>query len=107
MLFKKPTVVITGATGLLSSLVARTMADNGSNLVLLARDLEKLSNLVQNLGLPDNRVLALPVDFLDPIETKSVAKAVIAKFNQIDILIHLIGGWSGGKIIYEISQLMI
>ncbi len=41
------------------------------------------------------------MNLLDPSETKSTAEAIVAKFGKIDILLHLVGGWTGGKTLLE------
>ncbi len=93
--------VITGATGGLGSVVTGELAARGANLALLDRDPGKLAALTKSLGLPESRFLARTVDLLAPAETKSAAEAVAAKFGRIDILLHLIGGWTGGKTLVE------
>ncbi|MFA5872583.1 MAG: SDR family oxidoreductase [Anaerolineales bacterium] len=101
MTLENRVAVITGATGGLGSVVTRELAARGANLVLLDRDPDKLAALTGSLSLPESRVLARTVDLLDPSGTKSAAEAVAAKFGRIDILLHLVGGWTGGKTILE------
>lgn len=101
MTLENRVAVITGASGGLGSVVTRELAARGANLVLLDRDPDKLAALTGSLSLPESRVLARTVDLLDPSGTKSAAEAVAAKFGRIDILLHLVGGWTGGKTILE------
>lgn len=101
MTLENHVAVITGATGGLGSLVTRELAAQGANLALLDRDPAKLINLTNSLGLAESSILARTLDLLDPSETKSAAEAVAAKFGRIDILLHLVGGWTGGKTILE------
>jgi NAD(P)-dependent dehydrogenase (short-subunit alcohol dehydrogenase family) len=101
MTLENRVAVITGATGGLGSVVTRELAAHGANLALLDRDPDKLAILTGSLSLSESRILARPVDLLDPSETKSAAEAVAAKFGRIDILLHLVGGWIGGKTILE------
>jgi NADP-dependent 3-hydroxy acid dehydrogenase YdfG len=49
---EKKVVVVTGATGVLGNLVAKTFADGGHNLALLAKDQNKLDSLTRDLNLP-------------------------------------------------------
>jgi len=93
--------VITGATGGLGSIVARELAAHGVNLALLDIDPVRLETLTKNLALSDSRLLFRTVNLLDPAETESAAEAVVAKFGQIDILLHVVGGWTGGKTLLE------
>ncbi len=41
------------------------------------------------------------MDLLNGSAVRDSAEAVSAKFGRVDALIHLIGGWTGGKIIAE------
>ena len=93
--------VISGATGGLGSVVARSLEERGASLALLDRDPEKMASLTASLSLPESRIFARTVDLLDLSETKSTAEAVAAKFGRIDIVLHLVGGWTGGKTILE------
>ena len=95
------TVVITGATGVLGNLVAKTFAGRGENIVLLDRDQEKLDSLVRELNLPSKRHHAQVIDLLNGQAIHDSAEAVHSKFGSIHALIHLVGGWTGGKTIPE------
>ena len=95
------TIVITGATGALGRLVARTFAERGDSLALLDYDQQKLDSLAQELNLPDDRLLHLVVDLRNGQAVQSAADTVSAKFGRVHALIHLVGGWVGGKTIPE------
>jgi NAD(P)-dependent dehydrogenase (short-subunit alcohol dehydrogenase family) len=97
------TIVITGATGVLGGLTAHTFAQRGDSLVLLGQDQEKLDSLARDLNLPETRLLTLTADLRDGDSVRSAAEAVSAKFGRADALIHLVGGWTGGKTIPESS----
>lgn len=91
------TVVITGAAGGLGSLVAKTFAGRGYNLALLGKDQGKLDSLTRGLNLPEAHLFARGADLRDGEAVRSAAEAVAAKFEGIHALIHLVGGWTGGK----------
>ncbi len=95
------TVVITGATGVLGNLVAKTFAELGHNLALLDRNQNKLDSLTRDLNLPKERLYTQPIDLLNGPAVYDSAKAVHSKFGSIHALIHLVGGWTGGKTIPE------
>lgn len=95
------TIVITGATGALGNLTAKTFAGMGHNLALLDKDQEKLDSLVRDLNLPTERLFAQTVDLLNGQALQDSAQAVLTKFGTIHALFHLIGGWSGGKTFAE------
>ena len=98
---KSKTIVITGATGVLGNLVAKTFAELGHNIAILGRDQIKLDSLVHDLNLPSERLYAQTIDLLNGPAVHDSAKAVLSKFGSIHALIHLVGGWTGGRTIPE------
>jgi NAD(P)-dependent dehydrogenase (short-subunit alcohol dehydrogenase family) len=94
-------IVVTGATGALGSQVARTFAEHGHSLALLDNDQDQLDSLTRDLHLPDQRCLALTVDLRNEAAVRSATQAVSTKFGSVHALIHLIGGWTGGKTLSE------
>ncbi len=96
-------VVITGATGVLGREAARAFAKRGDSLALLSRDQKELDSLARGLNLPSDRILTRAVDLLDAQAVRDSAEAVAAKFGRVHSLIHLVGGWTGGKTIVESS----
>ena len=93
--------VITGATGATGKAAARAFAERGASLVLIGTNQSKLDVLARDLNLPAARFLTLTVDLRDGPAVHSAAEAVAAKFSRVDGLIHLVGGWVGGKSIAE------
>lgn len=98
------TVVITGATGALGNKTAHAFAEQGHSLALLDNDQNKLDSLVRDLNLPEERLLASIVDLRDGQAVHSTAEAVSAKFGGVHALIHLVGGWLGGKTLPETTM---
>ena len=97
----KKTIIVTGATGVLGQLVAKTFAAGGHNLVLLDRDSIKLDSLIRDLNLPSERLHAQSIDLLNGQAVQDSAEAVHSKFGSVHALIDLVGGWTGGKTIPE------
>lgn len=101
MSLKNRTAVITGATGASGSLIAHELASRQANLVLLDRHPDRLEGLMASLALPSESVLTQTVDLLDPAAVGSAAQTVVERFGRVDILLHLVGGWTGGKTLLE------
>jgi NAD(P)-dependent dehydrogenase (short-subunit alcohol dehydrogenase family) len=95
------TAVITGATGGLGTTLAYTLAEHGARLALLDIDPARLEGLRQTLSLEETRIFTRSVNLLDPAETKAAADAAAAQFGRLDILLHVVGGWTGGKTLVE------
>jgi NAD(P)-dependent dehydrogenase (short-subunit alcohol dehydrogenase family) len=96
-------VVISGATGGAGRVVTKLMADQGAKLVLLGRSAERLPDLVNELGLEDERCLTIVVDLGNQDAVGSAADAVIQKFGKVDVLLQLVGGWTGGQTVAEVD----
>jgi NAD(P)-dependent dehydrogenase (short-subunit alcohol dehydrogenase family) len=85
----------------LGHLTAKTFAERGHSLVLLGTDQARLDSLVRDLNLPEERVFTSVVDLRDGGAVHSAAEAVSAKFGGVNALIHLVGGWTGGRTLPE------
>jgi NAD(P)-dependent dehydrogenase (short-subunit alcohol dehydrogenase family) len=97
-------IIITGATGALGSLAAKTFAGLGHNLALLDIDKNKLDSLSRELNLPTERLFTQTVNLLDAKAVQDSAEAVRAKFGGAQALFHLVGGWVGGKTFPETTH---
>jgi NAD(P)-dependent dehydrogenase (short-subunit alcohol dehydrogenase family) len=98
---KSRTILITGATGALGTKAAHTFAAQGHSLVLLDNDQNRLDGLTRDLNLSAERLLAAVVDLRSGDAVRSTAEAVSVKFGVVHGLIHLVGGWVGGKTLSE------
>jgi NAD(P)-dependent dehydrogenase (short-subunit alcohol dehydrogenase family) len=94
--------VITGATGALGSTVTRALAKGGYGLALIDIEATRLEAFRVELDLPAENLLTLQVDLLQVEETRRAAETVANHFGHIDILLHLVGGWTGGKSLQEV-----
>lgn len=94
-------VVITGATGALGQTVAQAFADRGARLALLDRDPARLDSLTRRLAQPPEHLLPLTADLRDGRAVQAAADRVAAAFGRVDVLLHLVGGWTGGKSLAE------
>ena len=96
-------VVITGATGVLGNKTAHAFAERGHALALFGNHQNKLDALAGELNLPDERLFTSVLNLQDGQAVHATAEAVTAKFGLVHALIHLVGGWAGGKTLPEAS----
>jgi NAD(P)-dependent dehydrogenase (short-subunit alcohol dehydrogenase family) len=94
-------VVITGATGATGKTAGTAFAEKGASLVLVGTDQGKLDALAPDLKLPAARLLTLTADLRDGPAVQKGAEAVTTRFGHVDVLIHLVGGFIGGKMLNE------
>ena len=83
------TALITGATRGIGLAIAKTLANEGANLILTARDEKSLNNLRREL--PARRILTHPCDVRDPHSVDQLFRAIRRDFKQIEILINNAG----------------
>ena len=94
-------ILITGATGGLGARTAHSFAERGDSLVLLDHNQDRLDALTRDLNLPADRLIASVVDLRNGEAVRAAADAVSAKFGAVRGLIHLVGGWVGGRTLTE------
>jgi NAD(P)-dependent dehydrogenase (short-subunit alcohol dehydrogenase family) len=94
-------ILITGATGGLGRKTAQAFAAQGHSLILLDRNPDRLDALTRDLNLPAERLLASVIDLRDVEAIRATAEAAAVKFGGVHALIHLVGGWVGGKTLVE------
>jgi NAD(P)-dependent dehydrogenase (short-subunit alcohol dehydrogenase family) len=104
MTLENRVVIITGATGVLGQLAAQEFARQGVRLVLVGTNAEKLAHLAQTLNLPDERILLHAADMSKAEQVFALAERVRQTFGRADVLLHLVGGWNGGKSVVEVDE---
>lgn len=96
--------VITGAAGRLGRVVARAFAGEGAKLALIGRQQARLEALAQDLRLPAEQVWLGAYDLNSAAAAQQAAKDVLEHFGRVDILIHTVGGWVGGKALVDVAE---
>lgn len=97
-------ILITGATGGLGKVVSHSFAKTGARLVLIGTNETKLLKMAQELNLAAEKILTHAIDLTQPDAFEVLSEAVLKKFGRVDILVHLVGGWSGGKSLVQVSS---
>jgi NAD(P)-dependent dehydrogenase (short-subunit alcohol dehydrogenase family) len=101
MSLEQRVAVITGATGGLGRAVSKSLAERGARLALFSRGMEKLRLLADEIGLSGERCLTGAYDFSEQAAAQEAAAKVMEKFGRADMLLHFVGGWTGGKTVAE------
>ena len=96
--------IITGPTGGLGRVVTKKFAEEGARLALFDLSAQKLKDLVRDLEISEEQYLLRATDLTDSTAVEEAAKEVIGKFGKAEILIHLVGGFTGGKRVVETAE---
>lgn len=88
---KNRVVVITESSSGLGKQMAYAFAKQGANLVLLARRIEKLNELSQEIKALGVDALAIKCDVTKPNEIEESAKKVKEYYGKVDILVNCAG----------------
>jgi NAD(P)-dependent dehydrogenase (short-subunit alcohol dehydrogenase family) len=96
-------VLITGATGVLGRETARVFAAQGDRLGLVGTDGERLAGVARDLGFADHRWVAGIGDLRQRAGAQAAVAAVTRAFGPVDVLIHLVGGYTAGTPIAELD----
>jgi NAD(P)-dependent dehydrogenase (short-subunit alcohol dehydrogenase family) len=96
-------VLVTGATGTLGRAVVKRFAADGARLGLVGRDEEKLRAVATEAGLADDAWAPITGDLTDRASAERVVDAAEARFQAIDVLLHLVGGWAGGTPVVDLD----
>ncbi|AIL12984.1 hypothetical protein IM40_04850 [Candidatus Paracaedimonas acanthamoebae] len=84
---KGKVVLITGATRGLGAAIAKRYAQEGANLVVLARDMAELEVLDDSLASYDINVTLVPYDLKDYARLEDLARAIGDRYGRLDILV--------------------
>lgn len=98
-----PVALVTGATGHLGRTAAAAFASDGYRLGLGGTDLARLEAVAGDLGLSADRWAPALGDLARDEQARAAVHAVEARFGRIDVLLHLVGGWSGGAAIADVQ----
>lgn len=101
---ERPVALITGATGGLGHVLAPDLVAAGYDLVLFGSNEQRLAELASQLEIADDGHLEVAVDLRDQAATASSVDSAYERFGRIDVLAHLVGGWTGGTQIAEATD---
>ena len=91
MILKNKTAIITGAGGGIGSTVARTLAKEGCNLILVDRAKSNLDGVSKDIEKYGCEFLTMAVDVCNKKEVEDAVNISLKKFSKIDILVNTAG----------------
>ena len=93
---KESVVVVAGAGGGAGGAVVRALTATGATVICADTTVENAERGTAQATGP-GRAVPAAVDLLDLEATKAFAEGVVKEHGRVDGLIHLVGGWRGGK----------
>jgi NAD(P)-dependent dehydrogenase (short-subunit alcohol dehydrogenase family) len=96
-------VAIAGATGDAGRAAAAAFAAAGARLGLIGTDASRLTALAAELRLADDRWHAGVGDLTSAAGSRAAVLPIAEALGPIDVLLHLVGGWTGGTPTVEVS----
>jgi NAD(P)-dependent dehydrogenase (short-subunit alcohol dehydrogenase family) len=103
----EPVVLITGAAGPAGRAAAKLFAGGGARLALAGRDADQLAEIGDSLGVGRDRWMAAVGDLLKAEGARAVVSAATERFGRIDVLLHLVGGWTGGTPLADLDPAVL
>jgi len=97
----EPTVMVTGAAGNLGRAVAAAFAEQGARLVLVGRRRE---DLVRVFGEESAQRMHVEADLASQSDVSTGVELAIGRFNAIDVLCNLAGGFRMGPPVHESGE---
>jgi NAD(P)-dependent dehydrogenase (short-subunit alcohol dehydrogenase family) len=98
-----PTVIITGGTGALGSVVATSFLESGARLAIPYHSERSLSDVPTQWTETADRVLLRRADVTLETDVRAFCDEVKKRLGRIDVLLNIVGGYAGGKKIAETS----
>lgn len=88
---RRKVAVVTGASRGLGKSIAAHLASLGANVVLIARDQERLARAASEIQTAGGRVLVLPCDVSDRRQVETAAQQIIEQMQRVDVLVNNAG----------------
>jgi short-subunit dehydrogenase len=83
-------VVVTGASMGIGEAIAKIFAEEGANVVLSSRSLERLKAAQARIRNSD-RTIVVECDVSDPAQTKALLQATLERFGRVDVWVNNAG----------------
>lgn len=91
MSFADKTIVLTGASAVIRRSLSISLAQQGANLVLAARNQEALAETLAACTKQGGKAIAVSTDVTRPEDCQQLVEKVLTAFGQIDVLVNNAG----------------
>lgn len=101
--FKNKTIIVTGGTGALGTVVVSKFFDAGANIAIPYHGESSMKYLPKNILEASNRLFLMQTDLSDQTQVKEFVEGVVRKLSAVHFLANIAGGYAGGKTIADVS----
>jgi len=95
-LLENKVAILTGATGALGRVLAKTLLENGAKVVASYRTEDKWTELLAFVGELKNNLNAVKGDVTDEQSVENLVQKAVEKHGRVDILLNIVGAYVGG-----------
>lgn len=90
--------IVTGGGSGIGKAIARSLASEGAQVIIAARNAEKLAQAAREIGSKGATVLPVPTDVTDEARVASLFEFAVKRFHRVDILVNNAGATDGGPL---------
>ena len=99
-------ILMSGATGVLGSAMAKSLAEAGARVLVMGRNKEKVNRLVAEIVNDQGKAFPLLADVTDEDQLRQASKEVEKAFGKLDVMINAAGGNLPGAVIQPDQELL-
>ena len=96
--------IVTGATGALGRVVAKILLENGAKVVTVYRTEDRFGELQSFVGGLRDNLTGFEGNVTEESSVKEIFQKTAELHGRIDILLNLVGGYSGGSTVVETDE---
>ena len=101
---KNKAAIVTGATGALGRVAAKTLLENGAQVVASYRDEGKLAELFTFVGDLRDRVTGVKSDVTVEQGARNLVEKAVERRGRVDILFNIVGAYAGGSDVANMEE---
>ena len=102
--FEGKVVLITGGTGALGREASLAFLKSNTVAAITHHSDKEIPQLESTLGDLMKKVMLIKADIGDELQIKKLVSDVVKKYDRIDILVNVVGGYVGGKKVTDMTE---
>ena len=91
---KENVVFISGTNGASGAVITRQFLETGATVIGASRS-------ISSRDFQESNFFPLAADFTNPVAVRQAVESCVTRFGKLDILVHVLGGFAGGRSVAE------